>query len=141
MFKKKIIIASTSFILLLIFTSIVKNKTRLIEKKITNLKIQVASQEKNINEAQLDFFYLTSPEEIEKKLNEIGFNNYQPIEYSKIYFIYGGKDKLARFNPECDLLKNIDIDKKTHIMPETGHFPFFERPVEFNSLIRKVINL
>ena len=67
MFKKKIIIASTLFILLLIFTSIVKNKTRLIEKKITNLKIQVASQEKNINEAQLDFFYLTSPEEIEKK--------------------------------------------------------------------------
>ena len=55
--------------------------------------------------------------------------------------IYGGKDKLARFNPECDLLKNIDIDKKVHIMPETGHFPFFERPVEFNSLIRKVINL
>jgi pimeloyl-ACP methyl ester carboxylesterase len=60
---------------------------------------------------------------------------------SKIHFIYGGKDKLARFNPECDLLKNIDIDKKVHIMPETGHFPFFERPVEFNSLIRKVINL
>ena len=60
---------------------------------------------------------------------------------SKIHFIYGGKDKLARFNPECDLLKNIDIDKKVHIMPETGHFPFFERPVEFNSLIGKVINL
>ena len=60
---------------------------------------------------------------------------------SKIHFIYGGKDKLARFNPECDLLKNIDIDKKVHIMPETGHFPFYERPVEFNSLIRKVINL
>ena len=86
MFKKKIIIASTLFILLLIFTSIVKNKTRLIEKKITNLKIQVASQEKNINEAQLDFYYLTSPREIENKLNIIGFNNYKTIEHSKIFF-------------------------------------------------------
>ena len=40
----------------------------------------------NINEAQLDFYYLTSPAELEKKLDLLGFNNYQSINYSKIYF-------------------------------------------------------
>ena len=108
MFKKKFIISSTLFILLLIFTSIVKNKTRLIEKKITNLKIKVASQEKNINEAQLDFFYLTSPEEIEKKLNEIGFNNYQPIEYSKIYFSISD---LTNNQNKVSILKKLNEEK------------------------------
>ena len=34
---------------------------------------------------ELDFYYLSSPVELEKKLNLIGFNNYQPIKYSNIY--------------------------------------------------------
>ena len=108
MFKKKFIISSTLFILLLIFTSIVKNKTRLIEKKITNLKIKVASQAKDINEAQLDFFYLTSLEEIEKKLNEIGFNNYQPIEHSKIYFSIS---ELTNNQNKVSILKKLNEEK------------------------------
>ena len=41
---------------------------------------------KDLNEAQLDFYYLTSPAELEKKLGIIGLDNYQPIEYSKIFF-------------------------------------------------------
>ena len=41
--------------------------------------------EKDINEAQLDFHYLTSPAEIEKKLSIIGSDNYQPIKYSNIF--------------------------------------------------------
>ena len=60
---------------------------------------------------------------------------------SKIHFVYGGKDKLARFDPDSALLKNIDLDTQVHIMPETGHFPFFERPNELNKLIQKIINL
>ena len=43
-------------------------------------------KEKDFNEAELDFYYLTSPAELEKKLNFLSFNNYQPIKYSKIYF-------------------------------------------------------
>ena len=42
-------------------------------------------KKKNINEAQLDFYYLTSPAEIEKKLIIIGFDDYQPIKYSNIF--------------------------------------------------------
>ena len=33
-----------------------------------------------------DFYYLTSPFEIEKRLNLIGFKNYKPISYSNIFF-------------------------------------------------------
>ena len=40
---------------------------------------------KNISEAQLDYNYLSSPLEIEKKLDIIGNNNYQPIDHSKLF--------------------------------------------------------
>ena len=44
------------------------------------------TKKKDINEAQLDFHYLTSPAEIEKKLSMIGFYDYQPIKYANIFF-------------------------------------------------------
>ncbi len=86
MFKTRFIISSIVFIIFLIITSTIKNKTRIIEKQIFNLNTTISSLEQNINETQLDFHYLTSPAEIEKKLNIIGFENYQPIIHSKIFF-------------------------------------------------------
>ena len=86
MLNKKIIIYSVIFITLLIITSTIKNKTRIIEKKISNLSKQVWIKKKDLNETQLDFYYLSTPLEIEKKLIIIGFENYQPIIHSKIFF-------------------------------------------------------
>ena len=86
MFKMKFIIASSVFISFLLITSIIKNKTRVIEKNISNLSKIILIKTKDINEAQLDFHYLTSPAEIEKKLSIIGFDNYKPIKYSNIFF-------------------------------------------------------
>jgi len=86
MFKTKALVLASIFISFLLITSVIKNKTRVIEKKILNLQTKITSKEKNINEAQLDFHYLTSPEEVEKKLNIIGFDNYIPIAHSKIFF-------------------------------------------------------
>ena len=86
MFKMKFIITLSIFISFLIVTSTIKNKTRVIEKKISNLSTKILIKTKDINEAQLDFHYLTSPAEIEKKVNIIGFDNYQPIKYSRIFF-------------------------------------------------------
>jgi hypothetical protein len=82
----KFIIASSIFISFLLVTSIIKNKTRVIEKNISNLSKIILIKTKDINEAQLDFHYLTSPAEIEKKLSVIGFDNYKPIKYSNIFF-------------------------------------------------------
>ena len=71
MFKTKIIITTTLIITFLILTSTIKNKTRVLEKNIINLNSEIALKEKNINEAQLDFNYLTSPSEIEKWIVKI----------------------------------------------------------------------
>ena len=80
MFKIKFIIASSIFISFLLITSTIKNKTRVIEKNISNLTAKIFIKTKDINEAQLDFHYLTSTDEIEKKLIKNGFDNYQPIK-------------------------------------------------------------
>ncbi len=86
MFKTKLIISISVFVSFLIITSIIKNKTRVIEKETLNLNIEILNKKKDINEAQLDFYYLTSPAEIEKKINLVGFNEYHPIKYSNIFF-------------------------------------------------------
>ena len=86
MLNKKLIISSVIFVLLLLIISTIKNKTRIIEKKILNLNTQILIKKKDVNETQLDFYYLTSPLEIEKRLIIIGLENYQPIVHSKIFF-------------------------------------------------------
>ena len=86
MFKTKYIISTILLVAFLIITSFIKNESRTLEKKITNLNIKILLNKKDINESQLDFYYLSSPAEIEKRLNIIGLNNYQPISYSKIFF-------------------------------------------------------
>jgi len=86
MFKVKFTVSIFIIITFLIITSIIKNKTRILEKKIFNLNTEVLLKNKYLNESQLDFFYLSSPTQIEKRLNIIGLNNYQPIKYSNIYF-------------------------------------------------------
>ena len=86
MFKIKFLISSIFIIIFLLITSVIKNKTRIIEKNISSLNTKILIKKKNISEAQMDFYYLTSPAEIEKKLSVIGFNSYRPIKYSNIFF-------------------------------------------------------
>ena len=103
----KLIISATVFISFLIITSTIKNKTRVIEKNILNLNKKILFITKDINEAQLDFHYLTSPAEIEKKIKILGINNYSPIENSKIFL------SLSNF---ADIKKKLS---KTKIVNET----------------------
>ena len=79
MLRKKIIILTIVFLVLLIITSIIKNQTRIIEKKIFKLNEIILLKEKDLNESQLDFYFLTSPAEIEKKIKMLGIINYSPI--------------------------------------------------------------
>ena len=73
------------FTFLLIGTSIIKNQTREIEKKIYNISNKIFLKEKDLNESQLDFFYLTSPSIIERKIEHLDYNHYFPMEYSNIF--------------------------------------------------------
>ena len=86
MFKIKIFVSIITFSILLIVTSIIKNQTREIEKKIFTLSKIIHNQEKNLSELQLDFSYLSSPSIIEMKIENLQDNKYSPIENSKIFF-------------------------------------------------------
>ena len=48
----------------LIFTSLIKNKTRLIEKELLYLDNEINILSSDLSEASLDFHYLTTPERI-----------------------------------------------------------------------------
>ena len=92
MFRLKIIILTIIFLFLLITTSIIKNQTRIIEKNLYKLNKAIILKEKDVNESQLDFYFLTSPAEIEKKIIMLGQINYSPIKNSKIFI------NLSNFN-------------------------------------------
>ena len=85
MFKIKIFVSMIIFSLFLFGTSIVKNKTREIEKNIYKISKKISFKEKDINESQLDFSYLTSPFIVEQKTEHIDNFKYLPMEYSKIF--------------------------------------------------------
>ena len=112
MSKTKIIFSMSIIIIFLIITSTIKNETRIIEKKISNINSKILIKKKNINEAQLDFYYLTSPAEIEKKINTLGFDNYKPIKYSSIFFNILDFTKIRKTNLNLDILNEKKIKKK-----------------------------
>ena len=85
MIRSKIIISSILFLVFLIITSIIKTQTRVFEKKLNKLNKKIFLKEKDINETQLDFYFLTSPIEIEEKIKTLGQINYLPIKNSKIF--------------------------------------------------------
>ncbi len=112
MFNSKFIISISLFVLFLVFTSTIKNKTRIIEKKILSIKANILSEKKNINEAQFDFYYLTSPTIIEKKLKTIEFFDYRPISFSKIYFRISDFDNINNKITNLNKLNEEEIKNK-----------------------------
>ena len=61
-------ISVSTFIILLIITSVIKNQTREIEKKIYKISETINIKEKDLSETQFDFAYLTSPSMIQQKI-------------------------------------------------------------------------
>ena len=112
MFKTKFIIVTAVFITFLIVTSFIKNETRILEKKISNLSIKILQKNRDFNQGQLDFYYLSSPVEIEKKINVIGFENYYPIKYSNIFFNISDFTKIHNKISNLKKLNEKKIQKK-----------------------------
>ncbi len=104
MSKIKILISVFSFSILLIGISIIKNQTRELEKKIYNISKIIHVKEKDINESQLDFSYLTSPSIIEMKIEHLDNKKYKPMDYSNIFL------SLSNY---IDLQNKYVIQKKT----------------------------
>ncbi len=84
----KLIISIAVFSLLLFCTSIIKNKTNIIEKNIIFYEEQVFILEKELYESQLEFNYLTSPKILQEKLSFLTNDQFQTMGISNIYLDY-----------------------------------------------------
>ena len=107
MFNSKLFFSLAVFTFFLIITSLVKNQSRIIEKQIKGLNIKIIAKEKNISEAEMEFSYLSSPNEIEKKFNSKNLEEFEPIKHSNIFY------DVDDFNTLEKKLSNlINIDEK-----------------------------
>ncbi len=96
----KLIISVSVFSLLLFCTSVIKNKTRIIEKNIESYEKQIFTLKKELFESQLDYNYLTSPKMLQEKLSFLTSDPYQNIRISNIYLDYNnfilGQKKITK---------------------------------------------
>ena len=56
--------------------SVIKNKSRNLEKEIFKLKSDILILEKYINDAEVEYIYLSSPEILIKNLDRLNKNEY-----------------------------------------------------------------
>ena len=85
MSRVKLIISICIFSILLGVTSTIKNQTRIIEKDIYKIERRLLFIEKDLNETELDYFYLSSPNYLTKKINNLSYVEYVPMDFSRIY--------------------------------------------------------
>jgi hypothetical protein len=85
LYKKKKIIIILIYISFFIAIPIIKNETRLIEKKIKIHENEIFSLEKNFLEASLEYQYLTSPAVLSIKIKKYLDQNYNSYDLSQIY--------------------------------------------------------
>ena len=88
MSKINLVISIFIFSILLSITSAIKNKTRIIEKSIYKIDSKIVSIEKDLQETELDYFYLSSPNYLSKKIKDLSFIEYIPMDFSRIYLNY-----------------------------------------------------
>ena len=108
----------------LIFTSLVKNKTRLLEKELLYLDNEINSLNFNLNEASLDFEYLTTPKRISllaKNFLDENFSYYKESQIKKS--IKPEKDlailkKLKNYNTFTQLRTEKSVKKKSNVAKE-----------------------
>ncbi len=88
MVNKKILISVIVFSILMFCTSIIKNKTRIVEKKIDKHERKISNIKNEIFETQLDFHYLSSPEQISERISFLKSDKYLHMHFSNIYLGY-----------------------------------------------------
>ena len=85
MFNKALIFSLSVFLILMIFTSIIKNNTRNIEKNIEKLNTEIFKLNKELFNAEMDFIYLSSPDKLEKKISTFNQKRYSTLDFSRIF--------------------------------------------------------
>ena len=118
------ILISITLISGLVFTSLIKNKTRLLEKELFYLDNEINSLNFNLNEASLDFEYLTTPKRISllaKNFLDENFSYYKESQIKKS--IKPEKDlailkKLKNYNTFTQLRTEKSVNKKSNVAKE-----------------------
>lgn len=110
--KKKYFFLLSTFVVGLIFVSVIKNETRKLQKEINNLRASINSINFNLHQAVLDYDVITSPENI--SLLAKTYLNTDFVTYKKNQ-IKSLKEK------EIDLVKleKKDYKKSEHVLDKT----------------------
>ena len=85
LYKKKKLIIILIYVSFFIAIPIIKNESRLIEKKIQNYESEIFFLEKNLLEASLEFQYLSSPAVLSNKIEKNLDQKYNNLDFSQIY--------------------------------------------------------
>ena len=109
MYKIKLIISICIFSLLLGLTSGIKNRTRIIEKNIYKIDKKILAIKKDLHETELDYYYLSSPNNLSVKIKDLAFIEYIPMDFSRIYLNY---KHFIDYKKKITILK-MNNEKKT----------------------------
>ena len=74
-----------------------------------------------------------------KSCNTFRLTEEQINKLDNVKYLFSDKDKLARYDEENIILKNLEINKDIFIMNETGHFPFFEDPEQLDKVLSNIL--
>ena len=105
-FNKKKLIITLIYASFFIAIPMIKNESRLIEKKIERHKSEIFFLEKNLLEASLDLQYLTSPAILSSKIEKHLDQKYNNLNLSQIYL------KIDDFTSEQKKITSISINEK-----------------------------
>ena len=75
-----------------------------------------------------------------KSCNSFRLSDEQISNLKNIKYIFSEKDKLARYNPDNVLLKDLNHDEDIIMLDDVGHFPFFESPDGINNVLKELIS-
>ncbi len=75
-----------------------------------------------------------------KSCNSFRLSDEQISNLKNIKYIFSEKDKLARYNPDNVLLKDLNQDEDIIMLDDVGHFPFFENPDDINNVLKELIS-
>ena len=86
--KLRLVISILIFSIFLGLTSVLKTQTRIIEKNIYKIDRRILAIEKDLHETELDYSYLSSPNNLSVKIKDLDFIEYVPMDFSRIYLNY-----------------------------------------------------
>lgn len=69
----------------MIYTSSVKHKTRNLEKKINILNREIGILKKELKDAETDYVFLSSPEQLKDYLLILNINDFSTYDISRIF--------------------------------------------------------